>query len=226
MDDYKWVTLKDGRRIKIKLTNDYMNKKIRNEYQLSKGIQKEDNFNTYQKNKDTFKDLFEKNYETARTEYYKQLGFGDKPKVLSEEEFNKITDEKNPIMQRSTSEHGYETLVNGEYRTSSPENSMYGTGIYFAYGEEDKKYYEGLANTQKVFEARVDKSARMIDSKELEKAKNEIRNKLGNDKEKIDSIVLADNGVIASMLGYDGIYFDNVKYGLVMNRGKLIIKRS
>lgn len=186
---------------------------------------KTDDFSKYKQYRDEFKELFEKDPETARTIFLKELGYGDKPKLVNEEEFNKINDKDNPVMQRSTSDEGYDSLVNGEYRTSSLVNSMYGTGIYFAYGEDDKEYYAKLANTTKVFEARVDKSAKMIDSRKLKEKEDDIRNKLGNDKERIDSVILADNGILAGFLGYDGIYFDNVKYGLVLNRGKLIIKK-
>lgn len=199
-------------------TNKYMNDYIRN-----KG--KQTLIEKYNNNKQKFEKMFNDDDTTARTKFYEQKGFDGKPKVVDENEFEKIQDKNNPVMQRATSEKSYDSLVNGEYRVSSPQNSIYGTGIYFAYGEDDKKYYAGLANTQKVFEARVDKTAKMIHINELEKMKNEIRNELGSNIKRIDTIILADNGVVSAFLGYDGVYFDNVGYGLVLNRSKLIIKR-
>lgn len=216
MDNGRWVTI-NGAHVFVKDGQSPMDAFIR-----SKG--KEDDYARYDKNKGEFEKLFNKDSGTARTEFYKKLGLNGKPKTVNEEEFNNIVDEKNPIMQRSTSEKGYEDLVRGEYTISGLTNSMYGSGIYFAYGEEDKAYYAGLSNTEKVFEARMDKTANMIDSRDLDKIKDDIRNKLGGNREKIDSIILADNGVLAGMLGYDGVYFDNVKYGLILNRGKLIVK--
>lgn len=216
MDEGKWITI-NGAHVFLKDGQSPMDAFIR-----SKG--KEDDYARYDKNKGEFEKLFNKDSGTARTEFYKKLGLNGKPKTVNEEEFNNIVDEKNPIMQRSTSEKGYEDLVRGEYTISGLTNSMYGSGIYFAYGEEDKSYYAGLSNTEKVFEARMDKTANMIDSRDLDKIKDDIRNKLGVNKEKIDNIILADNGVLAGMLGYDGVYFDNVKYGLILNRGKLIVK--
>lgn len=184
----------------------------------------------YEKNKKIFKEEWDKGDLTnARARFYKRIGYDKKPKVVSSEEFKKISKDK-VVMMRSTATEGYKQYIDGEYKVSSLENSMYGTGVYYAYAKEDIEYYKGLdAKSGKdytVFNSVYSSEARIIDSKTLDMYKEEIRANLGNNREFIDNVILADNGVLASSLGYDGILFDNVKYFLSTNRGKMIVEKK
>ena len=182
--------------------------------------------NTFKKAKESFESEWNKEDKgTARARFYKSLGYDGKPTKVSDEEFAKAVGD-NPVMTRSTTHESFEQFMNGEYRTSDVSNSMYGTGIYFAYDEEDKKYYAGLNTKEenKVFDGALSKDAKVIDSRDLDTIRSDLRNTL--DRDSIDNIMLADNGVLAASLGYDAIYFDNVKYCLVMNRGKILVNDS
>lgn len=184
---------------------------------------KKDDIDKYEESKEKF-DKYKKDMQTARTKFYEELGYDGKPEVVSEEEFEKMS-KGQTIITRSTNEERYKNLVSGKYEVSTPENSMYGTGIYFAYAEEDIAYYRGLSNNNKVFDAIVKKDAKMIDSRELNAIKDKIKSKVTN-RQELDYMIWADDGLFASMLGYDGVWIDNVKYALVMNRGKLVINKE
>ena len=190
-------------------------------------MKKKNPIELFDEHKNSFKEKYEKDPKTARLEYYKELGYDKKPQEVSQKEFDELIKDQ-PVMYRSASEERIEKLRNGEYEISTPENSMHGTGIYFAYDENDRDYYKNLERNSdvEVIEAVPSKDAKIIEYNDLKEIANNIRNNLGKDIQNTDKYMLADNGVLAATLGYDGVKIDSVKYFLLLNREKLIYPKK
>ena len=217
MEEGVWRTIK-GRKVFIKKGQN-----------LSDAMRESGKFDdimgSYNKNKEKFKQQWDKkDYTNARKNFYKELGYDKHPQKVSEEEFNKIAKD-NFIIVRSADDENIKNFVSGEYEVSTVQNSMYGTGIYFAYDEKEIEYYKNLSGQQSVstIKATLAKDTKIINSSELRQKKEQIRQSLGNRTE-IDSIILADNGVLASSLGYDAVNIEDKHYILLLNRQKAILK--
>lgn len=122
MEDYKWITLKDGRRIRIKITNAYMNDKIRNDYNTNKNKKPE-----YEKGKfvkEDFKYVFDDkgNYKKVNTDAYYELDNGETINFMDEKNY------KRQITEFYDSLTPQEKDVLYEYVSSS--------GWFYANGEE------------------------------------------------------------------------------------------
>lgn len=169
----------------------------------------------YKTGRDKFKEIWKSaGPSNARREFYKAIGYGDKPKVVSNDEFNELSKGKD-ILTRTEEVNQHERFLNGDYEHSTLVNSMYGTGIYFTLDEKGSSYYR--KSGQITFNAILD-NAKVISTDDIKEIRKNIERV-----EDIDSIILADYGILASILGYDALYIKEENYMLVMNRGKLIV---
>lgn len=170
----------------------------------------------YRVGRDRFKQIWQTiDHDNARKEFYKAVGYDGKPKIVSNEEFTELSGNKD-ILTRTENVSQHDKFLNGDYEHSTLINSMYGTGIYFTLDEEGANYYK--QSGQITFNAILDDSAKVTSADEIKSIKSNIPRT-----ENIDSIIGADYGILASILGYDAMYIKEKNYMLVMNRGKLIV---
>jgi len=108
--------------------------------------------------------------------------------------------------------------------------SIYGTGIYMCTDYDTTTKYATYFNNNygAILNCKVDTKTNIIDYDNLNNIKDNMLNIIRK-KYKNTNIInylsfLEDDGLFASILGYDAIYVKEKNYVVVLNRGKLIVE--
>ena len=189
----------------------------------------------YEKNKNIF-DKFSNNKEKREIirKIYSLLEYDSTLQLSSSMELNT---ENGKSIYRGISAKNVEELtnyinqfINGEVFYGG-RASLYGTGIYTYNGESvgraaDYASDGGTNNCGIVLEMKLSDDSKVINSSELESIRNSIIEKFNADSStEMESFLslLNDDGVLASLLGYDAINVEEKKYVVVLNRSKIIL---
>lgn len=189
----------------------------------------------YEANKDIFKD-FENLHEKREVikRIYKILNYDRLPQL---ESTSKSEKNKGLPIYRGISAKNYDELK--EYINQFLKGdifyggraSIYGTGIYTVVGEESSvaENYASDGDTNNigiVIEIKMSSNSRIIDYNMIQGIRNfafEQLRKMYNKKVEKYISFLEDDGVLASLLGYDAIIVKEKRYIVVLNRTKMII---
>lgn len=237
---------RDGTLRPMKLTNKYMNDMIQGKIKVS-GYQRVEILSNnevlnkdYINSKDKTKDM--------ASEFYKELGYDEKPILVDEKEYERLKSGKYKEMGRGIRGYGiegkngedfYNQYVNGDMYLGGQR--VFGSGTYYSYEDDVVNKIGRYSNREgTVYTAILKDDTKVITNKRLNELKKDYINKAKkqslkiNEKDnkkateyyrRMDNIINRDDGIFASALGYDAIDVEEAKYIVSMNRGKVIMKK-
>lgn len=182
--------------------------------------------------------------------YFGELqGFNKKPIVVDANKFESMSKKSDTIvLYRGFRQNGDELVNNFKYGKLFEGKGAYGDGSYFTLRKSEALSYTTHNNSKHIVEAVLSKkTSKIADYDKLKSIWESDRKKYGVNSEyswnKQDSImtsgggnkerlkfvnslrVYEDFGSWATAKGYDAFYVPKEKYYVVLNRGKLIVKK-
>ncbi len=155
--------------------------------------------------------------------FLEKIGFGGKPSVLSDNDFDSA-ESYYPVQYRGIDfEDGYDKFVGDDFFVGSGAN---GSGTNTTPNLKTAQKFAG--DNGKVIEIKLDKSAKVITDTELIKKMGEFGDaEPNNGIDEMTFYKLAnDPGCIAASLGYDAIYDSETKWLNIINRGKMVVREQ
>ncbi len=163
----------------------------------------------------------------------KVLGYDKKPKVLNEEDFNKI--EGISIVRNihgrrgQTAKEIFENTINGNIQYSDPTDSTFGRAIYFGDKEIEDKIINDYATRYKdnyLIDAKISKTANIVEYDTLLDYTKDLANRLDKVPADLRKIYGKETSLLYMLEGIDGIHLKYNNYYCIYNRGELIIKNG
>lgn len=167
----------------------------------------------------------------------KESGFSELPKVVDEDELDRIIAEGHREIWRGVNQEKKgeftESFRSGEYFAGE---GVYGNGIYTATGEDAKRlaalYSPGEYGA--VMRMAIDKDAKVISygelktlmDNEIKKIKLDLDNEKAFFESKVTRDILSDPGRFAAINGYDAIEVEGQGQFIVLNRKALYIQNK
>lgn len=243
MDNGRWVTI-NGAHVFVKDGQSPMDAFIRqkggkSDYENIENLSKSKALNK------NYSDSLDKARDKA-LEFYKEIGYDGKPKIVTKEEYDKLKSEGAREIARGIRGYGIEGKNGQDFYDQYKSGEMYigsqrvfGSGTYYSYENDVKDTISRYSNADGLTHtALIDKSAKIITDRKLNELKAEYGQKmmdkalqLGNKDPqlaneyytKMNNVINMDNGIFASSLGYDAIDVEDAQYIVSLNRSKIIL---
>ena|GEM_PF-2813318 len=169
--------------------------------------------------------------------FLKSIGFSEKPELVDYQDLDSV--EGTRLYRALTAENvATAREYAAQFRTGdsvSHGSGMYGTGTYFSSSEHViLNYGNKTTGSAGIIDGVLPPDTKIVSSEDIAKIQQDLIDEFGDftqDKDvvrdKALAAIIADQGMLASVLGYDAIEVGNEEqYYVVLNRGKLVVARE